>query len=237
MAGSGPYRASVVVDDSGWPRFEYAQRQPVGQRPQVQRRRRGDSGVESNSRLTGATAMVLLVLLLAEGLTILGIRQHLQLHVFIGMLLIPPVALKMASTTWRFVRYYSGAPAYRRKGPPPALLRLLGPVVVVLTVVLFASGVGAVLYPKALGGNLLTLHRASFVLWFGAMAVHVLGHIVETAHLAPLDLARRTRSQVRGASARQWLLVSSLAVGVVLGLSMRSATTHYLANLPAFIGH
>lgn len=50
--------------------------------------------------------------------------------------------LKVASTTWRFARYYTGAPAYRRKGPPPVLLRLLGPVVVILTLVLLFSGVG-----------------------------------------------------------------------------------------------
>ena len=55
--------------------------------------------------------------------------------------MIPPAVLKIASTGWRFVRYYAGAPAYRRKGPPPVLLRLLGPVVVILTVVLLASGV------------------------------------------------------------------------------------------------
>jgi hypothetical protein len=45
------------------------------------------------------------------------------------------------SRAWRFVRYYGGAPAYRRKGPPPVVLRLPGPVVMVLTVLPPASGV------------------------------------------------------------------------------------------------
>jgi hypothetical protein len=189
-----------------------------------------DPGVASNSRLTGAAGAVLLVLLAAEGVTILGVRQHLSLHVFLGMLLVPPVLVKIGSTTWRFARYYSGAPAYRRKGPPHVILRLLGPLVVVLTVVLFASGIVLVLAPNALGGSMLFAHKASFVLWFGAMTIHVLGHIGETARLAPLDLARRTRSQVRGASARQWLLLASLVAGVLLGVVMLGPTTHYLAQ-------
>jgi hypothetical protein len=54
------------------------------------------------------------------------IRPLISPHVFIGMVLIPPVLVKVASTTWRFARYYQGAPAYRRKGPPPVALRLLG---------------------------------------------------------------------------------------------------------------
>ena len=38
---------------------------------------------------------------------------------FLGVLLIGPVALKLASTGYRFVRYYTSEPRYRRKGPPP----------------------------------------------------------------------------------------------------------------------
>ena len=136
--------------------------------------------------------------------------------------------LKIGSTTWRFVRYYRGSPAYRRKGPPPVILRLLGPVLVVLAVILLVSGVALVLEPHALGGRLLFIHKASFFLWFAAMTIHVLGHVVETAKLAPLDLARRTRAQVAGASARQWSLIASLAVGCVLGLVMLGPTATYL---------
>ncbi len=192
--------------------------------------------MESNSRLTAATAVVLVVLLFVEGVTILGVRQHLSLHVFVGMLLIPPVLVKTGSTVWRFARYYRGAPAYRRKGPPPVILRLLGPAVVVLTVLLFGSGVALVLAPQSGGSQLLFIHKASFVLWFGAMTIHVLGHIGETARLAPMDFVRRTRSQVAGASARQWLIVASLVVGVVLGAVMLGPTTHYLTH-SAFLHH
>jgi hypothetical protein len=183
--------------------------------------------VESNARLTGTTAAVLLVLLAIEGVTVLRVRALLSWHVFIGMLLVPPVLLKIGSTGWRFARYYLGAPAYRRKGPPPPLLRLLAPVVVILTVALLASGIGLVLAPHSLRHSLLFAHKASFVLWFAAMTIHVLGHLLETARLAPLDWARRTRRDVAGAKARQWVSAASLIVGAGLGVWMLGPAAHY----------
>ena len=178
---------------------------------------RADAGVESNARLTASTAVVLLVLLVAEGVTILRIHSLLSPHVFIGMLLVPPVVLKMGSTAYRFVRYYQGSPAYRRKGPPPVVLRLLGPFVVASTVVVLASGIALMLVPRSLRSSTLLLHKASFILWFGAMTIHVLGHLWDTTHLAPRDWARRTRSDVRGAGVRRWAVVASVALGVPLG--------------------
>jgi hypothetical protein len=146
------------------------------------------------------------------------VRSLITPHVFIGMLLLPPIALKIGTTGWRFVRYYRGAPEYRRKGPPPLLLRLLGPVVVILTITLFASGVLLIFLPHSWRGLLLPIHKVSFFLWFAAMTIHVLGHLIETARLAPLDWARRTRHDISGAGARMWALGGSLVVGVLLGI-------------------
>ena len=173
---------------------------PARPGPQPARRaeRRADAGVAANARLTASNAVVLLVLLAAEGVTILGVRALLTPHVFIGMVLVPPVLLKVASTGWRFARYYRGVPAYRLKGPPPLLLRLLGPAVVILTVVLLASGVGLLLAGPSWLPLLLKVHKASFVLWFGAMTIHVLGHLGEVFRLAPRDWLRRTRRDVTG---------------------------------------
>jgi hypothetical protein len=179
---------------------------------------RAEEGVESNVRLTASTAAVLFVLLAVEGVTILSIRKLLTVHVFIGMLLIPPALLKIGSTSWRFVRYYLGSPGYRRKGPPPVLLRMLGPVLVVLTASVFVSGVTLILVGPGLRQPTLLVHKASFVLWFGAMTVHVLGHIAETARIAPGDWLRRSRTQVAGAGLRLWALATSLVVGALLGL-------------------
>jgi hypothetical protein len=62
----------------------------------------GDSkvvdGVAGNGRITGMVAVVLLVLVIAEAATIPFIGQLLGPHIFIGMLLLGPVALKLAST-------------------------------------------------------------------------------------------------------------------------------------------
>jgi hypothetical protein len=60
-----------------------------------------DGGVDGNERLTAAAAVVLVVLLAALGVTILSIRPLIWWHVLLGMLLIPPLLLKLGSTGWR----------------------------------------------------------------------------------------------------------------------------------------
>jgi hypothetical protein len=194
--------------------------------------RRADAGVAANARLTASNAAVLLVLLAVEGVTVLRVRALLSPHVFIGMVLVPPVLLKMASTTWRFARYYRGDAAYRRKGAPPLLLRLLGPAVVILTLVLLGSGVGLLLAGSSWLPLLLKVHKASFILWFGAMTIHVLGHLGEVFRLAPRDWLRRTRRDVTGAGTRQWLIAASLVAGALLGFLLLSHVGHWLALAP-----
>jgi hypothetical protein len=179
---------------------------------------RRQGGVEANARLTASVAVVLFIVLGAEGLTILRIRPLLTPHVFIGMVLVPLVVLKVGSTTWRFARYYLGSPEYRRKGPPPIILRLLGPVLVALTMLVFASGIALLLAPTTWRDRLLLVHKASFIIWIAAMVVHVLGHMIDTARLAPRDWIPRTRRQVAGAGLRQWAIAVSLALGLVLAL-------------------
>src|SRR4051794_1881160 len=66
------------------------------------RYRLGDS--EGNAILTTAPAAVLTILFVAEGITIVRMGARVSAHMFIGMLLIPPVLLKLASTGYRFVR-------------------------------------------------------------------------------------------------------------------------------------
>jgi hypothetical protein len=191
-----------------------------------------DPGVEGNARLTGSNSALLVALLAVEGVTILSIRSLLGPHVFVGMLLIPPVALKIGSTFYRFLRYYQGAPAYRRKGPPPWALRLLGPVVVVLTVVVLASGVGLMFVAEPWRHRLLTVHKASFVLWFGAMTIHVLAHLPDTVGLASKDWISRAGRRWPRAGARRWTLVASVAAGALLGVWLLGRVSGYLATSP-----
>ena len=176
-------------------------------------------GTAGNRRLTGSTAAVLLALLAAEGVTIFAIRPLLSVHVFVGMLLIPPILLKLGSTGYRFVRYYTGSRPYRIEGPPHPALRLLAPAVVLSTVALFATGVALVtLRPRS--GSLVGLHKASFVVWLIAMAAHVLAHALRVPGLTSADWRRG--NNVPGSSLRRWLLAGSLVAGVILAV----ATVH-----------
>ncbi|HEY5097825.1 MAG TPA: hypothetical protein VII46_07235, partial [Acidimicrobiales bacterium] len=102
--------------------------------------------------------------------------------------------------------------------PPLLALRVLGPFVVVLTLTVVASGIALLLAPFSLRSTLALVHKASFILWLGVMTLHVLGHLVDTARLAPRDWLRRTRHQIDGAGARQWALAASLVLGLILAV-------------------
>src|SRR4051812_2725698 len=99
------------------------------------------AGIDGNKRLTVQAGAGLFVFLAALGVTIVGIGRLLWLHLFLGVLLIGPLAVKLASTGYRFARYYTGAAAYARNGPPPLVLRSMAPLLVLDTLVVFASGV------------------------------------------------------------------------------------------------
>lgn len=172
------------------------------------------TSVEGNARLTAVTGIVLLVLLAAEGVTILSIRRLLPAHYFIGLLVIPPVLLKLGSTGWRFSRYYLGDSRYRAAGPPAPLLRLAGPVVVVSTVAVLLTGVELWLFGDRYGLGWLTAHKASFVMWFGAMAIHVLGHLERAPTLTMREIVNRPR--LRGRVSRQAVMLGSVLMGLVL---------------------
>ena len=120
--------------------------------------------------------------------------------------------------------------------PPPALLRLLGPFVILLTLAVLATGVALLLVSPALRPGLLFLHKASFVLWLGAMSVHVLGHLADTARLAPRDWMRRTRRDVTGAGLRQWAIDVSLVCGLLLAVMLVGRTGSWL-GLAGYAGH
>lgn len=201
-------------------------------RPLAVRRHRALEGVEANARLTASTGGVLFVLLAAEGVTILRIRGLLGAHVFLGMMLIPPVALKIGSTGYRFARYYLGNPTYRHKGPPPVVLRMIGPAVVILTVVVLVSGVALLLVPTSSRPVLLSLHKVSFVAWFVVTAVHVLGHLSETTRLAPMDWVRRPARALAGTQVRRAALIAALVIGVGLGALLVGRVGPWLASTP-----
>jgi hypothetical protein len=165
---------------------------------------------------------VLLVLLAAEGVTILQIHQLLTAHFFIGMLLLGPVALKSASTCYRFYRYYTGSPDYLKKGPPAPLLRLLGPFVLATSLGVLGTGV-ALAYAGPGAGPWLFLHKAMFVLWFGVMAIHVLAYAWRVPRIIGPDFSvlaghDRARRVLAGRPTRWLLLAASLVGGLVIAV-------------------
>ncbi len=97
-------------------------------------------GPAGNAALTAWIGLALLLLFLAELLTLLDVTGLISWHIVIGVLLVPPALVKTATTGWRILRYYTGHPAYRQAGPPPLLLRLLGPLVVLTTLAVLGSG-------------------------------------------------------------------------------------------------
>ena len=183
-----------------------------------------DPDVEANARLTGYVGAILVLLLAGEFVTGLRSKQLLPAHAVIGFLLIPPVLLKLASVGYRFARYYTGEPRYRAAGAPRLAMRLLGPVVVLLTVIVFATGIELWLFGYRFGFFWVPLHHASAYLWFLAMAIHVGNYLVRSTELATADW----RDHLRGAFTRRSLVVSSLILGAVLAIAMLPFPTPFL---------
>jgi hypothetical protein len=203
----------------------------VGQRARTRARTRARP--EANSRLTGVTGLLLVVLFVAEIVTVvLGPRNVLALHVAIGLALVPPVVLKLASTTWRMVRYYRHDPDYRIKGPPKPMLRVLGPVLAILTMAVLASGIVLVLGPHSLYGAALFVHKKVFYLWLAAFALHTVAHLAEAMRLSCQDLTRRLRLSFPGSWHRLAAVGGSVAVGVVIGLALSGHAPAYLHAHP-----
>jgi len=178
----------------------------------------GAWGPPGNERLTSLTGLVLLVLLVVEALTTLALRTFLPVHIFLGLLLLPPVALKLASTGWRFARYYTRNRAYRLEGPPRPLMRMLAPLLVASTLSLFGSGVALIVVGRG-DGALRTVHALSFTVWGVLIVVHVLAYLKRTLRLGTSDWRRNARVVVAGSRARRAALVAALLAGVIVALA------------------
>jgi hypothetical protein len=176
-------------------------------------------GIHGNEQLTAAAGLLLLVLLPLLGITILRIGQLIWEHLFLGLLLLGPVLLKMASTGYRFARYYTHDPTYRHKGPPELGLRVIGPLVVLTTVVVFVSGLVLLFVGPANRDLSLQIHKVSFFAWLVFTGLHVLGHLAGFA-----KSLRVTRSDIGpegvspGGAGRGLALVGALVGGLVLAI-------------------
>jgi hypothetical protein len=196
-------------------------------------------GTTGNERLTALTGTSLLVLLAVIGVTILRLRPLLSVHLFVGMLLIGPVALKLASTGYRFVRYYTSNPTYRRKGPPPLALRLIAPLLVLSTVTVLSSGVVLLLAGPSSRETLLPIHKVSFFVWLAVSALHVLGHLPKIPRALRADYGGSAGlgSDVSGRAGRALSLSGALLGGAVLAIVVIPEFGPWLHSSTAFHHH
>ncbi|NJC70527.1 hypothetical protein HC031_12505 [Planosporangium thailandense] len=197
------------------------------------RQRRADAvlaggGPAGNARLTAWTGLALLTLFLAELVTLLDVRGLISWHLAIGALLVPPALLKTVSTGWRIARYYTGDRPYRESGPPPLLLRVLGPLVVFGTLALLGSGLALIVTgPRAgqasLGSvlgfplDVLTLHKAAFVGWGVVTGLHTLCRLLPALRLTLLP-PTAPRQAVPGRWRRAGALAATAAIAAGLAV-------------------
>lgn len=176
-------------------------------------------GTRGNELLTVATGTVLIALLAVIGVTILALGALLSVHLFVGMLLLGPLALKLASTGYRFARYYTHNPGYRAAGPPITPLRMIAPIVVISTVTVFASGVALLLLGPSSRGTLLPIHKISFFIWLAFTSLHVLGHLPAVARGLHTDYRPAGLSGApNGRTGRVISLAGALTAGCVLAI-------------------
>ncbi len=208
----------------------------------------GTGGPAGNALLTSWTALVLLALAVGELLTLLDVHGLLSWHVALGALLIPPAVLKTASTTWRMASYYLGRSPYRESGPPPLLMRALGPFVVISTLGVLGTGVLLVLLGEdrshqGLGTvlgfrlNWITVHQAFFAVWAVAAGLHLLGRIVpalRTTLVRPEGAARSVPGTWARALTFLVMTLTAAALAVALVHADSSWAFHGFDHGPPF---
>lgn len=193
----------------------------------------GTGGPAGNALLTAWTGLLLLVLFLVELVTLLNLRNLLSWHVVVGVVLVPLALLKTTSTGWRIVSYYAKRTPYCQAGPPPMLLRVLGPLVVLCTLALLGSGLVLIaLGPErsrtdlmtVLGNrvNWVTVHQAVFLGWAAVTGLHTLGRLLPALRIitAPWRAGASVPGwRFRGTVVIATLLAAGVAAAIVLGLS------------------
>lgn len=179
-------------------------------------------GPRGNDRLTASVGLLLFVLLAVEAWTTLSLSSYLELHMFLGFVLLPPVALKLASTGWRFARYYTGSRPYRVAGPPRLAMRLLAPLLLVSTLALFGSGVALVVVGHG-HGRLQLVHAVSFGVWGVVMLIHLAVYLGRAVGHGAADWRPHAERIVPGARLRRALTAGALISGLLVALATYTA--------------
>jgi hypothetical protein len=173
-------------------------------------------GVDGNEELTAVAGVILVVLFAVLGITILRIGQLIWLHLFLGLLLLGPVTLKLASTGYRFARYYLRNAVYVAKGPPMLALRAMGPLFVAATAIVFASGIVLLFEGPRNRATWLLVHKVSFILWLVLLGLHLLAHVPGLPRsLRPVRIGEEESplDGVGGGAAGRWLALAGAIIG------------------------
>ncbi|HEX4202932.1 MAG TPA: hypothetical protein VHZ51_01770 [Ktedonobacteraceae bacterium] len=191
--------------------------------------RESRSGVVGNKRLTALAGVVLLVLILVELVSTANLYALLPLHIFVGVLLAGPLVVKLGSTGYRFLRYYTKSPAYVRSGPPRLPLRLLAPLLLVTTLLVVGSGIGLVVTGPAQAGLFLPLHSLSVVLWLSLIAIHVVAYLGQALRWVADDWRKHpSRSLAPGRGLRLGVTLGALLAGAVAALLLLPGATPWV---------
>lgn len=192
-------------------------------------RNAGNRGVVGNERLTALAGVLLLALLAVEVVTAIRLRTLLATHVVVGVVLAGPLAVKLGSTGYRFVRYYTRAPSYVRRGPPHLALRVLGPLLVATTLVVVGSGIGLMITGPSHAGPLLPLHGFSVLVFLPLMAIHLVAHIVATPRLVADEWSTASAALAPGRGLRMGVNFGALVLGVLGAILLLPTTTSWIA--------
>jgi hypothetical protein len=181
-----------------------------------------------NEQLTAVAGILLIVFLAVEGATLLNLSVLLTVHAFVGMFLLPILALKLGSTGWRMASYYLGREDYVRRGPPAFPLRVIvAPVVVASTIALFGTGI-YLLAVHEVQGTAVGLHKASFVVWLVATSIHVLARLAR--------MAETVRARYPGLGLRFAVVVVTLVAGTVVAAGTLPGAEHLQDQMSARVG-
>ena len=180
-----------------------------------------ESPARDNAALTSWTGLLLLPLLGLVGFTGVFFGSLWRSHLIVGILLLPVLGLKLATTTYRAVRYYTGSRRYRAAGPPHWPARILAPFLIVCTVVAMTSGVVMWLANNR-DRPWSTIHTDSVVILGGLVGIHVLLYLPRALRAALRDLSR-LRDRHWTPSLRLSIVSAVLVGGIVLGFATQPA--------------
>jgi hypothetical protein len=185
--------------------------------------------VRAVGRLLSLLGVVLFFGLAVEGLTVLSIGRMVALHIILGMVLVPLMIYKITVATYRFAMYYLGARDFKRAGPPELLLRAIGPILVLSTLVMLASGIVLAFLPPSSEAVVLWryIHQVSFIIWFALLAIHVLAYLRRAFGTASYDFRSSRYHYLVGRNGRLISIGLAIFVGLGLGAVVYPEAVHW----------